>query len=165
MMTIIISLSSGCRIQEEPPTVEDRAPPIDRRSYNLGAIGAFAEMVDAGVKRLALSAPLSPAEMDVLMEDARRIAADHTVEVYRETDFLVTDLFPAELTEGKHVLLIYRGATKQEYLDLKATRQRMIESDSYDAAARAAVARRLGSLLSYTEEKIDALLAASTPEG
>ncbi|KPJ87769.1 MAG: hypothetical protein AMS18_14210, partial [Gemmatimonas sp. SG8_17] len=94
-----------------------------------------------------------------------RIAADHTVEVYRETDFLVTDLFPAELTEGKHVLLIYRGATKQEYLDLKATRQRMIESDSYDAAARAAVARRLGSLLSYTEEKIDALLAASTPEG
>ncbi|UCG85053.1 MAG: hypothetical protein JSW71_14060 [Gemmatimonadota bacterium] len=31
---------------------------IDRRSYNLGGIGAFAEMVGAAVKQLALSAPL-----------------------------------------------------------------------------------------------------------
>jgi hypothetical protein len=152
--------SNGCTIEDEPPEVEDQALQIDRRSYDLGAIGAFAEMVDAGVKRLALSAPLSPAEMDALAADARRIAADHGVEVYRETEFLVTDLFPADLTDGKHVLLIYRGATKQEYLDLKVAKQRLIESDSYDAAARVSVARRLGNLLSYTEEKIDALLAA-----
>ena len=158
-----VSLSSGCRIEDEPPVAEDQARPIDRRSYDLGAIGAFAEMVDAGVKRLALSAPLSPADMDALVEDARRVAADHGVEVYRETDFLVTDLFPADLTEGRHVLLIYRGATKQEYMDLKVVKQRLIESGSYDAAARVSLARSLGGLLSYSEEKIDASLAARDP--
>ena len=164
VMACSVVPSSGCTIEDEQPAVEDQALPIDRRSYNLGAVAAFAEMVDAGVKRLALSAPLSPAEMDGLMVEARRIAADHGVEVYRETDFLVTELFPAGLTGGKHVLLIYRGATKQEYLDLKVAKQRLIESDSYDAAARVALARRLGHLLSYTEEKIDALLAARDPD-
>ncbi len=158
---MVFGLCSGCWIEDEPCALKDQAPPIDRRSYDLGAIGAFAEMVDAGVKKLALSAPLSPADMDALVEDARRIAADHGVEVYRETGFLVTDLFPADLTEGKHVLLIYSGATKQEYLDLKAAKQRLIESDSYDAAARISLARRLGGLLSYSDEKITALLAAN----
>jgi hypothetical protein len=164
VLAFIVGLSNSCRIEDEPPATEDQAPPIDRRSYDLGAIGAFAEMVDAGVKTLALSAPLSPAEMDALVEDARRITANHAVEVYRETDFLVTDLFPADLTEGKHVLLIYRGTTKQDYLDLKVAKQRLIESDRYDAAARVSLARRLGGLLSYTEEKIDALLAARDPD-
>lgn len=131
---------------------------IDQRSYNLGGIGAFAEMVDAGVKQLALSAPLSPREMDALIDDAARIAGDNGANVYRETDFMVTDLFPAELTDAKHVLLIYKGDTLQEYWDLKAERARLIESDSYVGEARLDIARRFGALLSYSDERIGELM-------
>lgn len=133
---------------------------IDQRSYRLGSIGAFAEMVDAGVKKLALSAPMSPAEMDDLEEDARRIAAEHGVELYRETDFLVTDLFPAELTEGMEVLVICGAQTLQEYLDLKAAKEQMVSSGGYEGEARLEIARRFGALLSYSDEKIATLLVA-----
>ncbi len=137
----------------------DEAWELDRRSYTLGGIGSFAEMVDAGVKRLALSAPLPPAEMDLLIEHARRVAADHNVEIYRETDFLVTDLFSADLTEGMDVLLICDDKTRQEYMGLKAAKQSLVESGAYEGDGRRQIAVRLGHLLSYSDEKIDALLS------
>ncbi len=139
---------------------EDSEWTLDQRSYNLGGIGAFAEMVGADVKKLALSAPLDPVEMKAMIQEAERIAANHGVEVYREADFLVTDLFAASLTEGKDVLLICRESTRQEYLDLKALKTRLVESGQYDETAREDIARRFGGLLSYSEEKISSLLAS-----
>ena len=79
---------------------------LDKRSWNLGAIAAFSEMVEYGVKKLALGAPLPPAEMDALFDDAVDVAESHGVGIYLESDFLVTDLFSASLTEGKDVLLV-----------------------------------------------------------
>lgn len=153
-LAIAAFVVSGCGERES-------SSEIDRRSYALGGIGAFAEMVAAGVKQLALSSPLSPAEMDALVDDAVEIAAANGAEIYRETDFLVTDLFPAELTEGKHVLLIYVGNTRQEYMSLKADKARLMESGSYQGEARLEIARRFGAMLSYSTEKIDALLAST----
>jgi hypothetical protein len=155
-----MGLAAGCEAGNEPASNEAPEGSIDQRSYTLGGIGAFAEMVAAGVKDLALSAPLEPGEMDSLMEEAQRIVASHDVEVYRETEFLVTDLFPAELTEGKHVLLIYRGETWQAYQALKAEKQRSVESGGWDEEARLEVARRFGRLLSYSDDKIRDLLEA-----
>jgi hypothetical protein len=132
---------------------------LDQRSYTLGGIGSFAEMVDAGVKQLALSAPLPPDEMNFLVEHAQRIAADHSVEIYCETDFLVTGLFPAELTDGKHVLLIYRDSTREDYLALKTAKQELLESDRYQGEARRQIAVDFGRLLSYSDAKIEALLS------
>jgi len=98
--------------------------------------------------------------MDALVEDARHIAAEHGVEVYRETDFLVTDLFPSELTEGMDVLVICGAPTLQEYLDLKAAKERLVNSGEYEGEARREIARRFGALLSYSGEKIAELLKA-----
>lgn len=142
------------------PIHEESEWTIDQRSYNLGGIGAFAEMVGAGVKKLALSAPLDPAEMDVIVQEAERIAASHDVEVYREADFLVTDLFSASITEGKHVLLICHESTRRDYMDLKALKQQLVDSAEYDADARLDIARRFGGMLSYSDEKINSLLAS-----
>jgi hypothetical protein len=144
----------------EPPT-QETAPPetsIDQRSYRLGGIGAFSEMVGVGLKKLALSSPMTPAEMDALMEDAERIARDNGVKIYRETDFLVTDLFSEALTEGKHVLLIYLDPVKGEYMALKADKNALIEQGSYEGEARLDIARRMGRLLSYPEERIETML-------
>ena len=131
---------------------------INQRSYNLGGIGAFAEVVGAGVKELALSAPLPPEKMDALVEEAERIAADNNVQLYREDDFLVTDLFPAELTEGTHVLLIYKDRTLEKYKALKAEKRRLEQAGEYQGRAREDIARKFGQLLSYSKEKIDELL-------
>ena len=42
-------------------------------------------MVHVGLKKLALSAPMAPEEMDELTDEAQRVAELNQVELYRET--------------------------------------------------------------------------------
>ena len=131
---------------------------IDQRSYRLGGLATFAEMVRVGVKTLALSAAVTPEEMDGLLEDAERIAREEEVMLYRETDLIVTDLFPADVALGKHVLLIYKGATLDEYLALKKRKSDLVESGSYTGEERRDIARQFGKLLSYPDAVIEEMM-------
>lgn len=137
---------------------EGNRPAIDQRSYNLGIMGGFAEVVKLGVKKLALSEVMTPEEMDGVMDDAKVIAERNGVQMWRETDFLVTDLYPADVAEGKHVLLIYIGDTLEQYLELKADKARLVAAGDYEGEARKEIARRFGRLLSYPEPVIDDLI-------
>ena len=157
-MFVVITIM-GCGNSQKNATLD-----IDQRSYNLGGIGAFGEMVNIGVKKMALSAALPPEDMDALIEEATRVAKRNNVEIYRENDFLVTDLFPASITNGKHVLVIYKGETKQKYLDLKNRKSRLVASNQYTDQAREEIARRLGVMLSYPEWKINELISHNRPE-
>ena len=139
---------------------QDAKPTIDKRSYNLGIMGGFAEVVRLGVKKLALSEVMTPEEMDGVMEDAEIIARRNEVLIWRETDFLVTDLYPEDVAEGKHVLLIYTGETLDEYLALKADKAALVANNGYEGQAREDIARRFGNLLSYPDQVIDDLLAS-----
>jgi hypothetical protein len=132
---------------------------IHRRSYNLGVIGAFSEVVSLGIKKLALSAPLSPAQTEDLISDARKIAAKNGVKIYLEKDFLTTDLFPDTITKGKYVLLIYLDPVKDEYLALKKEKEILIKTNQYHGQAKLKIARKMGRLLSYPENKIEKMLA------
>ncbi len=158
VVLILFLVIFGCEVKDTTEETSASELKIDSRSYSLGVIGGFAEVVDIGIKKLALSSPLPPDEMDMLVEEAQRIAANNNVKIYREEDFLTTDLFSEGLTEGKHVLLIYKGNTLQEYLDLKAEKNDLINRNGYNGSAREEIARRFGRLLSYPEEKIDELL-------
>ena len=133
-------------------------PQIDERSYQLGVIGAFSEVVGAGVKKLALSSPMTPEEMNALMEDAERIAGENGAKLYREEDFFVTDLFPESVTKDKHVLLIYLDPVKDVYFELKAEKAALLEKSGYEGEARREIARKMGRLLSYPEERIEQML-------
>ena len=124
-----------------------------------GGFATFAEVVRLGAKKLALSAPMSPEEMDAFMQEAKRIAGEQGVEIYRERDFLVTDLFPADVTKGKHVILIYTGGTLDEYLALKDIKATLVEAGRYEGRVRAKVARVFGHMLSYPDHVIDEKLA------
>jgi hypothetical protein len=132
---------------------------IDDRSYQLGIIGAFSEVVRLGVKTLALSEVMDPATMDGMMDEISVIAGRNEVSIWRETDFLVTDLYPADVAAGKHVVLIYTGDTLDRYLALKEDKRRLQAAGRYDGAAREEIARRFGRLLSYPEPVIDDLLS------
>lgn len=131
---------------------------IDDRSYQLGILGGFSEVVRLGVKTLALSEVMSPAEMDEMMEDAAVIAERNEVQMWREIDFLVTDLYPANVAEGKHVLLIYTGDTLDQYLAIKSDKETLKSAGNYEGEARQEIARRFGRLLSYPDAVIDRLL-------
>ena len=101
---------------------------------------------------------MSPEEMDDIMDDAMVVAERNHVQMWRETDFLVTDLYPADVAEGKHVLLIYTGDTLDRYLAIKADQAGLVAAGEYEGDTREEIARRLGRLLSYPEAVIDDLL-------
>ena len=151
----LLLLFAGLCIAEETANMNSQ---IDQRSYRLGGLSTFAEMVRVGVKTLALSAAMLPDEMDAFVGDAERIAQDEAVMLYRETDLIVTDLFPADVAEGKHVLLIYQGTTLDEYLALKEKKAELVDSGSYAGEARRGIARQFGKLLSYPDAVIEELI-------
>ena len=153
MMAVFIA--AGCAGGEGSVEAGSQEWSLDQRSWNMGTFAAMSEMVDYGVKKLALSAALPPDEIDMVIDDAIRIAGGHDVNVYRETDFLVTDLFSADLTEGKHVLLLCHESTFQEYQALKADKKRLEDSGEYEGEARTEIARRFGRLLSYPDSTIE----------
>jgi cyanophycinase len=145
---------------QQPPLVpHPQNPSADLRSYRLGAIGAFAECVGAGVKTLGLSSAMPPSDLSALLEDAKEIIARNDAQYYYEDDFLVTDLFPPEVTDGMHLLLIFGDdSTLTEYTALKAAKAALVERGEYEGEAREGIARGMATLLSYTEEKTQALL-------
>lgn len=140
------------------------AKQIAQYSYRLGNLAAFAEMVGVGVKKLALGTPMLPTEMDAFMRDAQRVAKEQRVQIYCEPDLLVTDLFPASITAGKQVLLIYKGSTLDEYLALKQRKAALVQAGAYSGKAREEIAREFGKLLSYPDATLDRMLGDKAPK-
>ncbi|MBT8221383.1 MAG: VOC family protein [Bacteroidia bacterium] len=130
--------------------------------YELGVVAGFSELVNAGVKQLALSSPMSSDQMDAFIVEAEKVAAKYNVSVYRESDLMVTDLFPANIAKDQDVLLLYQGTTKDAYLSLKNDRNNLKATDQYKGESRLQIARRFGRMLSYSPKKINQLLAKNT---
>ncbi|MDX2005937.1 MAG: hypothetical protein SFU83_11720 [Meiothermus sp.] len=136
---------------------------LDSDAFALGVIFAFCEMVAAGVKQLALSEPATPERMQAILPEARRMAEQFKVELYLETDLIQTDLFPAYQAGGKQVLLIYRGDALERYLALKRERERLSLGRGYAGEPRRRLARAWGKLLSYSDARINELMAQNAP--
>ena len=136
-----------------------------QRAFRLGSIAAFAETVGAGCKSLALSPPMSTLDMVLLIEEARAIARRNGAEIFLESDFLHTDLFPdSAVAAGQQLLLIYRRGsnTLAEYQNLKGQKRALLQGGKYRDASRVGIARAMGRLLSYDDAKISALLKDNT---
>ena len=132
---------------------------LDRRSYNLGMIYAFSEVVGSGVKRLGLSPLLTEEEYDAVIDDTRLIADEYGVTLHTDRDFLETLLFNPEYTRGRIVIhLADSRETLDEYLRLKERKRRLEESGQLTRMKEEEIARSLGALLSYSEETVDGLL-------
>jgi hypothetical protein len=132
---------------------------LDRHSYNLGMIYAFAEVVGSGVKRLGLSPPLAEEEYENVIDDTRLIAEEYGVTLHTDRDFLETLLFNPEYTRGKIVIhLADSRETLDEYLRIKERKKRLEESGQLTRMKEEEIARGLGALLSYSEETVDGLL-------
>jgi hypothetical protein len=128
---------------------------IDLRSFQLGMINCFAEMVAVGVKRLAISPPLSPEEYRALEEDSEAIAKGSGIQSHLETALLVTDLQSPDFTRGKWSILYFKDReTLSAYQELKQRKAAFEDAGEFDAQARAEISREFMRLLSYPEEVI-----------
>jgi hypothetical protein len=131
---------------------------FDLVSYYAGINMAFAEVVGAGCKRLALSSPYDPELAEKMMEPTRVAAETYGVELKVETDLLKSKLFPVDIAEGKTVIIIAQGREAlDEYMRLKEMK-RESTARGHPAEMEFDIARAFGRLLSYSEEKIEALI-------
>ena len=132
---------------------------IDWRSHQLGAIAAFAEVVDNGCKRLALSSPMTGEQFDSVIEDIREVAAKRDLILHVDDDFLETILFDHEPIRGKTMIhIVAEQATVDEYLGLKEKKRRHAEAGTLTDDVEHEVAWGLGRLLSYDDDSIKRLL-------
>lgn len=136
--------------------------PTEEYARELGVVSAFSELVNAGVKQLALSGTMSPEEMEDFYPLAVKAAAEYNVLVSRESDLIQTALFPKDIAAGKVVLILYQGNTLNAYKKLKADKSSQVANDKYNENAQQEVARRFGRLLSYSPRKINKLISENT---
>jgi hypothetical protein len=148
-----------------PMTVKTIGEGIDPFSFQLGMINCFAEMVACGVKQLAISPPLSPAEYDALAPYSEQIVKGFGIASYLENSLMVTLLQSPEFTLNKCSILYYKTeATLAVYLDLKERQARLIASDDYDADAQKRISVAFMNLLSYPSDVIESKLSGVHPD-
>jgi hypothetical protein len=146
-------------------TVKTTGKGIDPFSFQLGMINCFAEMVACGVKQLAISPPLSPAEYDALAPYSEKIVKGFGIAAYLEKSLMVTLLQSPEFTQNKCSILYYKTETTlAAYLELKERQARLIASDEYDADAQKAISVAFMNLLSYPSDVIESKLSGVHPD-
>jgi len=117
-------------------------------------------MVACGVKKLALSPPVSPEDYAVIKTASDDIVKGFGIKSYLEKSLLITDLQSPEFTKGKWSILYYEDDEVLEaYLALKEKKQRLEQSGGYDKTARQEISRAFMRLLSYPEDKIEEKLS------
>lgn len=137
---------------------KDQIPNFDQYSYYAGVSTAFAEVVGAGVKQLALSHPYSADELEVMLEPSKQIAADYGVTIMVEDNLLVTPLFPAKIAQGKYIIFFAQNKdVLNSYRTLKERRE-VADKSPNPARELRELARAFGRLLSYSEASIQAML-------
>ena len=145
-------------------TKESSRQQIDTFSYQLGMINCFVEMVACGVKKLAISPPLTPTEYTSVAPASEKIVHEYGVSSYVEKSLLITDLQSEAFTRGKWSILYYRDEnTLDAYRVLKARRLELEEADLYDESARKELSRDFMRLLSYPDDVIEAKLSQTEP--
>jgi len=137
---------------------------IDRISFQLGMINCFVEMVACGVKKLALSPPVSPEDYEVIGKASDEIVKGFGIKSYLEKSLLITGLQSEEFTKCKWSILYYEeDYILKFYLALKEKKQRFEKSGQYNKNACKEISREFGRLLSYPEDKIEEKISKDLP--
>ena len=132
---------------------------LDKKSFNLGMVYAFAEIVSSGVKHLALSPALSEQDFNEIIEDIRLIAKEFCLPTYVDQDFLETKLFNPLYTRGKIVVhLAAKDSFIEQYKALREKKKKHVEEGTLTDEAQLTIAWEFGRLLSYSNEAIEGLI-------
>jgi len=137
---------------------------IDRLSFEIGMINCFVEMVACGVKKLAISPPVTPEDYEMIKEESERIVSGFGIKSFLEKSLMVTDLQSPEFTKGKWSVLYYENDDVLEtYHTLKKNKEKLEAAGAYTEDARKHISREFMRLLSYPEDKINEKLSKDKP--
>ncbi len=151
-MILILSLYSNANAQNlDEFTVENI-------HFHMGVVAGFAEVVKMDVKQIGLSEMFTAEEATKWETVIKHITERNGVMYYKESDFLVTDLFPSSITDGLTLFVIYKDDTLDKYNALKKRKADLISADKYDKASRREIAVGFGKLLDYSDSVIDGLI-------
>lgn len=129
-------------------------PDFHEMSFMAGTNIAFSDAVGAGLKRLALSSPYSPEQLDIMIEVTKYTSERCGTVTQLEPNLIETILFPRDVARGKTVILIAKDhSVFEEYAELKRMKA---ESDTKNNPEdlELEIAQKFGKLLSYDDEKI-----------
>jgi len=127
-----------------------------------GSFEVLAEMVQSGVKPIAMSHPMSTAEVNLFLPEVSRLSEKYEVSFFRETNLIGTGLFDTATVADKEVLIIYKGNGLEAYQMLKAEVAKLKSKGDYSDAAQQSIARSFGRLLGYPTSRINSLLAENS---
>ncbi len=128
-------------------------------SYYAGINMAFAEVVGAGCKQLALSSPYSHEVAEQMLPATKFAAEEYGVNLLVEPDLLRSKLFPRDIAKDKTVILIaHDQSVLDEYMTLKKLKKTSDKERNPDDL-ELEIAQRFGALLSYDEATISRLIA------
>lgn len=124
--------------------------------FRHGVIDAFCEIVRAGVKRIAFSHATS--DIDTFRRDfhhAYACAKKYGIQYYIEENLIETRLFH----NSGHLVIIFYSNQKdiEAYLQLK---KEILETKNPSLSLQKEFARRLGYLLSYSNQRIEEMIEA-----
>lgn len=137
--------------------LKDVIPTFDNHSFHAGIIMAFAEVVGAGCKKLALSSPYPHDFAKEMKAVAEFGAKKRNVIYYYEDDLLVSKLFRPDVAKDKTVIILVQNQkVLDEYLELKTLKKESNSKGNPDELENEIV-RRFGKLLSYDEASIKRL--------
>ena len=133
---------------------------FDLHSYYAGINMAFAEVVGARCKRLALSSPYSHKLAAEMLPATEYAAKEYHVKLMVEPNLIVTKLFPRNIAKDKTVILIaHDQSVLDEYTELKRLKEKSNKTGNPEELEREIV-YRFAQLLSYDEITINRLLAS-----
>ncbi|MFH1179000.1 MAG: hypothetical protein V1710_01435 [Candidatus Bathyarchaeota archaeon] len=131
---------------------------FDIQSYYAGITMAFAEVVGAGCKQLALSSPYSHEMAEIMLPASLYAAEEYNIKLLMEPELLVSKLFPRDIAKDKTVILIaHDQSVLDEYAMLKRLREKS-NKEGNPEELELEIAKRFGALLSYDDETINRLL-------
>jgi len=127
-----------------------------------GQVEAFAEMVQAGLKPIALGPPMSSVELDLFLPEVKRLAAKYEIEFYRETALIGTSLFDSAAVGDMEVLILYKEKGLDAYQMLKTEVNDLAAKGEYSGKKKEVISRAFGRLLGYPASRINDLLAQNS---
>lgn len=138
---------------------------LDKISFELGMINCFVEMVACGVKKMAISPPLTPEDYRLVEPLSDKMVQAFGIKSHLDESLLLTDLQTEDFTKGKWAILYYKDDHMlSAYFNLKQKKKELERSGQYDKDNRKDISRQFMRLLSYPEDIIAKILARESPE-
>ncbi len=124
--------------------------PLDQRSYEIGMINSFIEIVACGVKPLAISPPIEPENLPLMEEVSRLLSEGFGTKYCVVESLMITDIQSAEFTAGKNSILYYKDdAVIRRYHEMDAQVARLTAEGKYCGEIRRELSIEFGRMLGY----------------